>query len=47
MGIQNLKLSPMNGKFASDDDAIDDDEELENHLADYCIGKEVIYIAFA
>lgn len=38
---------PMNGEFAPDDDAIDDDEELENHLADYSIGKTVIYAAFA
>ena len=38
---------PMNGEFVPDDDAIDNDEELENHLADYCVGKEVIYIAFA
>lgn len=38
---------PMNGEFAPDDDAIESDEELENHLADYCIGKDVIYIAFA
>lgn len=38
---------PMNGEFAPDDDAIESDEELENHLADYCIGKNVIYIAFA
>ena len=43
-----IKIFPlMNGEFASDDDAIDDDKELENHLTDYCIGKEVIYIAFA
>lgn len=33
---------PMNGEFAPDDDAIESDEELENHLADYCIGKNVI-----
>lgn len=38
---------PMNGEFVPDDDAIDNDEELENHLADYCVGKEVIYIVFA
>lgn len=38
---------PMNGEFAPDDDAIDDDEELENHLVDYSIGKTVIYAAFA
>lgn len=38
---------PMNGEFSPDDDAIENDEELENHLADYCIGKDVIYTAFA
>lgn len=38
---------PMNGEFAPDDDVIENDEELENHLSDYCIGKDVVYIAFA
>lgn len=40
-------FTPMNGQFAPDDDALDDDEELENHLADYSIGKDVIYTVFA
>ncbi len=38
---------PMNGEFAPDDAAIENDEELEDHLADYCIGKDVIYVSFS
>lgn len=38
---------PMNGEFAPSDDEIENDEDLENHLSDYCIGRDVIYISFA
>lgn len=38
---------PMNGEFAPEDDAIENDEELERHLTDYCIGSAVIYASFA
>lgn len=38
---------PMNGEYAPDDEEIEADEELERHLTDYCIGREVIYAAFA
>ena len=31
---------PMNGEFSPD-------EDLESHLTDYCIGHELIYLAFA
>lgn len=37
----------MNGEYAPDGDLIDMDENLEVHLTDYCIGREVIYVAFA
>lgn len=36
---------PMNGEYAPDFD-YDIDEDLENHLVDYCIGRDVIYAAF-
>ncbi|MCD7930685.1 MAG: hypothetical protein LUH15_04585 [Tannerellaceae bacterium] len=38
---------PMNGEFCPTDQEIDNNEELENHLADYSIGKEMIYASFA
>lgn len=38
---------PMNGDYAPDEDLIDEDENLASHLTDYCIGREVIYAAFA
>lgn len=38
---------PMNGEYAPGDDAIEADENLENRLTDYCIGRDVIYAAFA
>lgn len=38
---------PMNGEYAPGVEEIDNDENLELHLADYCIGREVIYVAFA
>ncbi len=37
---------PMNGEFATDD-LPDNDENLEKYIADYCIGKSVIYTSFA
>lgn len=38
---------PMNGEYAPAPDLLDEDENLENHLTDYCIGRDVIYAAFA
>lgn len=38
---------PMNGEFAPSIKSINEDENLEKHLADYCIGREVIYVSFA
>jgi len=38
---------PMNGVDSPTDEQIEEDEELENRLADYCIGRDVIYVAFA
>ncbi len=38
---------PMNGDFAPDVDLLDKDENLERHVTDYSIGREVIYAAFA
>lgn len=38
---------PMNGEFAPDDQAFDENEDLETYLTDYSIGREVIYAAFA
>lgn len=38
---------PMNGEYAPDSALLDKDEALEAHLVDYCIGRDVIYGAFA
>ncbi len=38
---------PMNGEYAPDDDALAADAGLEDRLADYCIGRNVIYVGFA
>ena len=38
---------PMNGDYAPDVDVIDEDENLESHVTDYAIGREIIYAAFA
>ena len=38
---------PMNGEYAPDPDLVDKDENLENHMVDYCIGRDVIYAAFS
>ena len=38
---------PMNGEYAPDIDLLDEDENLESHVTDYSIGREVIYAAFA
>ncbi len=38
---------PMNGEFAPDEEAIENDENLEEHLTDYSIGYNVIYAAFS
>lgn len=32
------KFPPMNGEYAPNDDALDDDENLELHMVDYSIG---------
>lgn len=39
------KFPPMNGDYAADFDALDEDEE--RYVVDYCIGKDVIYAAFS
>lgn len=41
------KFPPMNGEYAPDFDLLDEDEELERHTVDYCIGYDVIYAAFS
>lgn len=38
---------PMNGEYAPAPDLLAEDESLESHLVDYCIGRDVIYAAFA
>ena len=38
---------PMNGEFAPDDSALEEDAELESRMTDYCIGHDVIYAGFA
>ena len=38
---------PMSGEYAPTDDLLAEDAELENRLVDYCIGRDVIYAAFA
>lgn len=42
------KFPPMNGEYALDFDNFEDEEveELEERMADYCIGYDVIYVAF-
>lgn len=37
----------MNGKFAPEEEAIANDEDLESRLTDYSIGYNVIYAAFS
>ena len=36
---------PMNGEYAPALELLD--EDLESHIADYCIGRDVIYVAFS
>ena len=38
---------PMNGDYAPDEDLLDEDENLDSHMVDYSIGREVIYAAFS
>lgn len=38
---------PMNGEYAPDEEMLDEQKSLEVYLTDYCIGREVIYAAFA
>lgn len=38
---------PMNGEFAPDDSALEEDAELESRMTDYSIGHDVIYAGFA
>ena len=38
---------PMDGEYAPAPDLLDEDENLESHTVDYCIGRDVIYVAFA
>ena len=37
----------MNGPDAPTDEQLENDEELEEYLTDYSIGKDIIYAAFA
>lgn len=37
----------MNGEDSPSDEEIENNPELEDYLADYCIGYDVIYIAFS
>ena len=37
---------PLNGEFAPDNERIAEDENVEKHLVDYCIGRSLIYAAF-
>ena len=43
------KFPPMNGEYAPNLDPLDEDEaeDLERHTVDYCIGYDVIYVAFS
>lgn len=38
---------PMNGEYAPDIELLVENEDLDSHVVDYSIGKEVIYAAFA
>lgn len=38
---------PMNGEFAPDDEAIENDENLESRLTDYSISYDSVYAAFS
>lgn len=38
---------PMNGEFAPDDEAIENDEDLESRLTDYSISYDSVYAAFS
>lgn len=38
---------PMNGEYAPDLKLLEENEKLESYLTDYCIGRDVIYAAFA
>lgn len=38
---------PLNGEFAPDDDALAENPDLEERMADYLIGRDIIYAEFA
>lgn len=38
---------PMNGEYAPAPELLEEDAVLEERLVDYCIGRDVIYAAFA
>ncbi len=38
---------PMNGEYAPASELLDEDENLESHMADYSIGHDIIYAAFS
>ena len=38
---------PMNGEFAPDDEAMENDEDLESRLTDYSISYDSVYAAFS
>ncbi len=46
---QSMKniFPPMNGIDAPTEDELQKNEDLEERLTDYCIGRDVIYVAFS
>ncbi len=38
---------PMNGEYAPASELLGEDENLESHMTDYSIGRDVIYAAFS
>jgi hypothetical protein len=42
-----VSFPALNGPDAPTDEEIDEDEDLESRLTDYCIARDAIYIAFA
>lgn len=38
---------PMNGKYAPSEEALEEDETLEDRMTDYSIGENIIYAAFS
>lgn len=38
---------PMEGEYAPEPELFDENEDLDSHIVDYSIGKDIIYAAFA